>query len=126
MRALLGSLLLLPLLLTACASADAPASRAVVTRFHVALNTGNWPAIDALLSQSSRDLHPGTARAFRAITARHGYYLGGELAAISADRGRTYVAWAARYERGPVQEAFVLIEEGGSLKIDSYTDKPQP
>jgi hypothetical protein len=110
-----------------CNSApDEAASVAVVARFHAALNAGDWPAIDALLSQSARDLRPGggTARAFRAITARHGRYKSGALAGINRDEGRTSVAWSARYERGPVSELFVLNDAGGAVQIDSYTDRP--
>lgn len=114
--------------LAGCSGIDEPASVALVDRFHVALNAGDWPAIDAMLSQSTRNLRPGgaTARAFRAITERHGRYLGGELAGIGADAGFITLAWAARYERGPVSEQFVLVEEGGRLKIDSYTDNAVP
>ena len=111
-----------------CSGVDEPASRAVVERFHAALNAGDWAAIDGLLSPSARNLRPGggTARAFRAISARHGRYLGGNLAGISHDHGRTTIAWSARYERGPVSELFVLVEAGGQLKIDSYTDAARP
>ncbi|WP_372918210.1 hypothetical protein [Sandarakinorhabdus sp.] len=110
--------------LAACSGPDEPASRAVVDRFHAALNAGDWAAIDGLLSPSTRDLRPGgaTARAFRAITLRRGRYVGGELFGISRDDGRTTIAWSARYERGPAMELFVLVEAGGQLKIDSYTD----
>lgn len=115
-------------LLSACSGPDEAASRAVVDRFHAALNAGDWAAIDGLLSQSARNLRPGggTARGFRAITHRHGGYAGGELAGISRNDGRTTIAWSAQYERGPVREVFVLVEDSGNLKIDSYTDKPQP
>jgi hypothetical protein len=111
--------------LAGCASVDEQGASAVVERFHAALNAGDWAAIDGLLGQSARNLRPGggTARAFRAITARHGRYLGGTRATITADGGRINLTWSARYERGPVTEAFVLVEEGGSLKIDSYTDR---
>jgi hypothetical protein len=114
--------------LAACAGPDEKASRGVIDRFHVALNAGDWVAVDGLLSQSTRNLRPGggTARAFRAIIQRHGRYTGGELGGISRDDGRTTIAWSARYERGPVSELFVLVEEGGSLKIDSYTDSARP
>ncbi|WP_156256015.1 hypothetical protein [Sandarakinorhabdus oryzae] len=110
--------------LAGCASIDEQGANAAVDRFHRALNAGDWAAIDGLLSQSARNLRPGgaTARAFRAITARHGRYLGGTAAAISTDSGRISLTWSARYERGAVAEAYVLVEEGGSLKIDSYTD----
>ena len=115
-------------LLVACSGPDAVASRALTYRFHAALNAGDWAAIDGLLSQSTRNLRPGgaTARAFRAIIERHGRYMGGELEGITLEDGRTTVAWSARYERGPVSELFVLVEEGGQLKIDSYTDQPAP
>lgn len=111
--------------LAGCAGVDEPAASAVVARFHAALNAGDWAAIDGLLTQSARDLRPGggTARAFRAITARHGRYLGGTRAALAADGGRISLIWSARYERGLVAEAFVLVEEGGEVKIDSYTDR---
>jgi hypothetical protein len=114
--------------LASCSGVDEPASVAVVDRFHTALNAGDWAAIDTLLSRSTRDLRPGgaTARAFRAIIQRHGRYKGGELAGISDDSGPITIAWAADYERGPVSELFVLVEEGGALKIDSYTDNPIP
>jgi hypothetical protein len=115
-------------LLTACSGPDAVASRAVIDRFHAALGAGDWAAIDGLLSQSTRNLRPGgaTARAFRAIIERHGRYKGGELEGITLEDGRTTIAWSARYENGPVSELFVLVEEGGQLKIDSYTDQPAP
>jgi hypothetical protein len=115
-------------LLAACSGPDAAASRAVTDRFHGALNAGDWTAIDGLLSQSTRNLRPGggTARAFRAIIERHGRYIGGELAGITREDGRATVAWSARYEQGPVSELFVLMEENGQLKIDSYTDQPTP
>jgi hypothetical protein len=115
-------------LLAACSGPDAAASRAVIDRFHAALNAGDWAAVDGLLSRSTRNLRPGgaTARAFRAIIQRHGRYTGGELEGITRDDGRTTVAWSARYEKGPVSELFVLVEEGGQLKIDSYTDQPAP
>jgi hypothetical protein len=127
MRRLLAPVVLAAVL-TGCSSVDEPASRAVVDRFHAALNAGDWAAIDGLLSPSARNLRPGggTARAFRAVTLRHGRYLGGGLAGISHNDGRTSIAWSARYERGPVQEQFVLVETGGQLKIDSYTDQATP
>lgn len=111
-----------------CSGVDEPASRAVVDRFHAALNGGDWAAIDGLLSPTARNLRPGgaTARAFRAVTLRHGRYLGGGPAGISHNDGRTSIAWSARYERGPVPEQFVLVETGGQLKIDSYTDQAKP
>jgi hypothetical protein len=122
--------LLLPvaIVLAACSGPDEKASRAVIDRFHTALNAGDWPAIDGLLSQSTRDLRPGdgTARAFRALIQRHGRYTGGQLTGIGHNDGRTTIAWSARYERGPVSELFVLVEEGGQLKIDSYTDQAKP
>ncbi|WP_310474913.1 hypothetical protein [Sandarakinorhabdus sp.] len=116
------------LALAACAGPDEAASRAVIDRFHVALNAGDWVAIDGLLSPSTRNLRPGvgTARAFRAIIQRHGRYTGGELEGLNHDDGRTTIAWSARYERGPVSELFVLVEAGGLLKIDSYTDAARP
>ena len=115
-------------LLAGCSGIDQPASVAVVARFHTALNAGDWPAIDGLLSRSTRQLRAGsgTARAFRRIIERHGRYTGGELQAISRDDGRTRILWSARYEKGPVSELFVLVEDGGSLRIDSYTDSAQP
>jgi hypothetical protein len=115
-------------LLAACSGPDAAASRAVIDRFHAALNAGDWAAIDGLLSQSTRNLRPGgaTARAFRAIIKRHGRYRGGELEGITRESGATTLAWSARYEKGPVSELFVLVEEGGGLRIDSYTDQPPP
>lgn len=116
------------LMLAACSGPDESASRAVVDRFHTALDAGDWAAIDGLLARSARNLRPGgaTARAFRTITARHGRYVGGDIARITADGSRTTLAWSARYERGPVAELFVLIPEGGGLKIESYTDNAQP
>lgn len=114
--------------LAACSAIDEPAAVDVIGRFHNALNAGDWAAIDGLLSQSTRNLRPagGTARAFRNIIARHGRYTGGELAGITDEGGRITIAWAARYEQGPVSELFVLVEEGGQLKIDSYTDNAVP
>ena len=114
--------------LAACSGVDEPAAVDVITRFHTALNAGDTAAIDGLLTRSTRDLRPGggTARAFRAITARHGRYVGGELAGLDAEKGRITIAWAARYEQGPVSELFVIVEEGGGLKIDSYTDNAVP
>ena len=114
------------LLLAACSSVDEPASEAVIDTFHGALNRQDWAAIDGLLTQSTRNLRPGggTARSFRNITARHGRYLGGELAGMEADNGITTIAWSARYERGPVSELFMLKTEAGAVKIDGYTDNP--
>ena len=114
--------------LAACSSIDEPAAVDVIGRFHTALNAGDWAAVDGLLSKSTRNLRPGggTARAFRNIIARHGRYVGGELAGITQDDGMITIAWAARYDQGPVSEMFVLIEEGGQLKIDSYTDNAVP
>lgn len=114
--------------LAACSGPDEEATRGVIDRFHAALNAGDWAAIDGLLTTSTRNLRPGggTARAFRAIIQRHGRYKGGELEGMSHEDGRTTIAWSARYERGPVSELFVLVEERGSLKIDSYTDAPPP
>jgi hypothetical protein len=114
------------LLLAACSSIDEPASEAVIDQFHGALNRQDWPAIDGLLTQSTRNLRPGggTARSFRNITARHGRYLGGELAGMDEAGGVITVAWAARYERGPVSELFMLKSERGVVKIDGYTDNP--
>lgn len=111
--------------LAACASADVQASKSTVDQFHAALNAGDWAAIDGLLSQSARDLRPGgaTARAFRAITQRHGRYLGGDLANIEYADGRTTLVWTARFENDSATEFFVLVDEGGALKIDSYSDK---
>lgn len=120
---------LLPLLLALASCDSAPKqadSVAAVARFHTALNADDWAGIDGLLSQSARDLRPGggTARAFRAVKARHGAYQGGELAGISRDDGRATLDWAARYGNGPVREQFVLITQGGAVRIDSYTDRP--
>lgn len=117
----------LALLLTGCNRAPAvDDGRAVITRFHAALNAGDWPAIDALLSQSTRNLRPGggTARAFRAIIARHGRYLDGTLAASHGEDGRLTLDWQARFEQGPVPERFVLVREADQVVIDSYTDQP--
>ena len=115
-------------LLSACSGVDEPAAHAVVDRFHVALNAGDWGAIDTMLTQDARALRPGigTARAFGNLIERHGRYLGGELAGITAEDGRTTLAWAAKYEKGPVSELFVLREEAGALKIESFTDNPAP
>ncbi len=114
--------------LTACSAPDEAASRAVIGQFHAAIDAGDWAGVDALLTRSTRDLRPGgaTARAFRALTARHGRYLGGEVASITAEAGRTRILWNARYEKGPVSELFVLVEEDGALKVDSYSDQAQP
>ena len=115
-------------MLAGCSSFDEPAAVDVVARFHTALNAQDWAAIDGMLTASTRNLRPGggTARAFRNITARHGRYTGGELAGIDGKDGRITIAWAARYEKGPVSELFVLVEEGGVLKIDSYSDNAIP
>lgn len=113
------------LLLVACSRAPAEAdSVAVIDRFHNALNADETPAIDALLSQSTRNLRPGigTARAFRALGNRHGRYRDGTLGSIARDDRRTTIIWRARYERGPVSELFVLVDQGGQPRIDSYTD----
>jgi hypothetical protein len=127
MRRLLAPVAL-AVLLGGCAVADEKAAHAVVDRFHTALNAGDWAAIDALLTDDARRLRPGigTARAFGNLISRHGRYVGGELAGITAEDGRTTLAWAAKYERGPVSELFVLREEGGTLKIESFTDNPEP
>lgn len=115
-------------LLSACSGVDEPAAHDVVDRFHTALNAGDWAAIDAMLTADARRLRPGmgTARAFGNLITRHGRYAGGELEGITGEDGRTTLAWAARYEKGPVSELFVLREEGGSLKIESFTDNPDP
>lgn len=115
-------------LLAACSGPDAAASRVVIDRFHAALNAGDWATIDGQLSQSTRNLRPGgaTARAFRAIIERHGRYKGGELVGITREGGLTTVGWSAHYEKGTISELFVLVEEGGQLQIDSYTDQPAP
>ena len=114
--------------LAGCSGADEPASRAVVDQFHAALNAGDWAAIHARLSPSARDLRPGggTARAFRAIARRHGRYLGGQPASITAAAGGVRIIWAAQYQAGPVREYFVLVKAGGQIRIDSYSDKPTP
>jgi hypothetical protein len=119
-------LLLVALLLVACSGPSEDDSRAVIDRFHAALNAGDWATVDGLLSPSARALRPGNgvARAFRAIIARHGRYLDGAAASTSHEDGRTTIRWAARYERGAVPELFVLVEEGGGLKIESYSDQP--
>ncbi|MEN9932671.1 MAG: hypothetical protein RIS17_1244 [Pseudomonadota bacterium] len=111
--------------LTACSAPDEAASRTVIGQFHAAIDASDWAAVDALLTRSTRDLRPGgaTARAFRALTARHGRYLGGDIASITAGDGHTRILWQARYEKGPVRELFVLVEEGGGLKVDSYSDQ---
>lgn len=115
------------LVLAGCSRApDEAASRATVDRFHAALNAADWQAIDALLSNSARNLRPGggTARAFRAIAARHGRHLGGDVAAFTQTDTHAMIDWAARFERGAVTERFALVDEGGRVLIDSYTDKP--
>ena len=115
-------------LLSACSEVDEPAAHDVVDRFHTALNAGDWATIDAMLTTDARRLRPGTgtARAFGNLITRHGRYAGGELEGITGEDGRTTLAWAARYEKGPVSELFVLREEGGALKIESFTDNPDP
>ena len=115
-------------ILAGCSGIDEPAAVDVIGRFHTALNAGDWAGIDGLLTRSTRDLRPGgaTARAFRRITERHGRYVGGELAGIDGKDGRITIAWAARYEQGPVSELFVLVDEAGKLKIDSYSDNAVP
>lgn len=102
-------------------------SAAVVAGFHAALNAGDTPAINGLLSQSTRNLRPGigTARAFGAITSRHGRYLGGTMITHVSSAGRTRIDWQARYENGPVLEQFTLVDEAGDVRIDSYTDNRQ-
>jgi len=128
MRRLLP-LLMLPAMLAACSRAPGEAdSVAVIDRFHVALNAGDTTAIDGLLSQSTRNLRPGigTARAFRAISARHGRYLDGRAASVTSADEHTSIDWQARYDRGPVSELFVLVNEAGAVKIDSYTDNAAP
>jgi hypothetical protein len=115
------------LLLAGCTRApDEEASRATIERFHAALNAADWKAIDGLLSQSARNLRPGggTARAFRAIVARHGRYLGGDVASFTHTHTHAMIDWAARFEAGAVTERFALVEEGGQIRIDSYTDQP--
>jgi len=129
MKRLLPLLLLPSLLLSACNNApDEAQGVAVIDRFHIALNANDTAAIDALLSQSTRNLRPGigTARAFRAISARHGRYLDGRAASVTSADARTRIDWQARYERGPVSELFVLVNEAGAVKIDSYTDNAAP
>jgi hypothetical protein len=115
----------LAVVLSGCSNIDQQASQAVVGRFHSALNAGDWATIDSLLSQSTRNLRPGgaTARAFRAITQRHGQYVSGKLARIENLNDTVTIAWTARYDKGPVAEFFVLVEEDGGIKIDSYSDK---
>lgn len=115
-------------MISGCSSVDEPAAHAVVDRFHTALNAGDWPAIDAMLTADARALRPGigTARAFGNLIERHGRYTGGELAGLTGEDGRITLAWSARYEKGPVSELFVLREEGGALKIESFTDNPAP
>lgn len=111
--------------LAACSAPDEAASRAVIGQFHAAIDASDWAAVDALLTRSTRDLRPGggTARAFRALTARHGRYLDGAVASLTAEDGHTRIIWQARYEKGPVKELFVLVEEDGALKVDSYSDQ---
>jgi len=115
-------------LVSACSAADEKGAHALVDRFHAAVNAGDWAVIDAMLTKDARALRPGigTARSFGNLITRHGRYVGGELAGITAEDGRTTLAWAARYEQGPVSELFVLREEGGRLKIESFTDNPAP
>jgi hypothetical protein len=127
MKALLPVMaaLMTALALAACSNTPGEAdSVALIDRFHAALNADDTPAIDALLSQSTRNLRPGigTARAFRALSARHGRYLSGSIGKLASKDSRTTIAWSARYERGPVPELFVLVTEGGAVKIDSYSD----
>lgn len=114
--------------LSACSGVDEPAAHQLVDRFHAAVNAGDWASIDGMLTADARALRPGigTARAFGNLISRHGRYIGGELEGITAEDGRTTLAWAARYEKGPVSELFVLREEGGVLKIESFTDNPEP
>lgn len=116
--------------LSACADADKGAALDLLARFHGAVNAGDVAAIDAMLAGSARQLRPGlgTARAFGALTRRHGRYLGGEMAGLTGDAGDggLAIAWSARYAQGPVSEQFVLVREGGGLKIASYTDDPAP
>ena len=117
------------MLLAACSTAPSEAeSAAVIDRFHAALNADDTAAIDALFTQSTRNLRPGigTARAFRALSARHGRYLDGSRATLASIDGRTTLVWRARYERGPVAELFVLVAEDGAVKIDSYSDDARP
>jgi hypothetical protein len=118
----------LAVLVSACSAADEKAAHGVVDRFHTALNAGDWAAIDTMLTSDARALRPGigTARAFGNLIERHGRYVGGELAGITAEDGRTTLAWAAKYQNGPVSELFVLREEFGALKIESFTDNPEP
>lgn len=115
-------------LVSACSGVDEQGAEALVDRFHVALNAGDWAAIDAMLTGDARALRPGigTARAFGNLITRHGRYRGGELEGMTAEDGRITLAWAARYDKGPVSELFVLREDGGALKIESFTDNPQP
>lgn len=118
----------LVMLLSACSGVDEPAAHQLVDRFHAAVNAGDWASIDGMLTADARALRPGigTARAFGNLISRHGRYIGGELEGITAEDSRTTLAWAARYEKGPVSELFVLREEGGVLKIESFTDNPEP
>lgn len=116
---------MLALVLSACSNGPSEAdSVAVIDRFHTALNADDIAAIDGMLSKSTRNLRPGigTARAFLALSARHGRYVHGYLAGFDSNDGRASITWRARYERGPVSELFVLVNEGGQPKIDSYTD----
>lgn len=127
MRALLS--LGIALLLAACSNAPTEAdSLAVIDRFHRALNADDTATINTLLTQSTRDLRPGigTARAFRALSARHGRYLGGTLGTLTSEGDRTSIVWRARYDRGPVPELFVLVAEDGAVRIDSYSDDARP
>jgi hypothetical protein len=124
MRALLP-ILASAALLAACSRAPTQAdSVAVIDRFHTALNADDTATIDALLTRSTRDLRPGigTARAFRALSARHGRYRDGTLDTLRREGDRTTIVWRARYELGPVSELFVLVAEDGAARIDSYSD----
>lgn len=123
MRALLP--ILAAVALAACSKAPTEAdSVAVIDRFHTALNVDDTATINALLTQSTRELRPGigTARAFRALSARHGRYRDGTLGTLTSEGDRTRIVWRARYDRGPVAELFVLVAEDGAVRIDSYSD----
>jgi hypothetical protein len=112
------------LALAACAGPDVAASDAAIARFHAAIDADDIAAIDAMLTRSTRALRPGnaTARAFRNLPRRHGRYLGGSAASITQDGPRTRIIWHARYAKGPVTELYVLAQEDGVLKLDSYSD----
>lgn len=121
--------LLAALALAGCSRAPTQAdSVAVIDRFHAALNADDIAAINALLTRSTRDLRPGigTARAFRALSARHGRYRDGTLGSLASEGARTRIVWRARYDRGPVAELFVLVAEDGAVRIDSYSDDARP